>query len=113
MSYCSTCRQQYWCNCAEVKYHGSKELEVDLAFYSDLKSKSEKLQQENKELEKKNDINFSIRCDLQSQNDKLRKCVDNLLFHCMDYNLEEESLALAMEIEKARQTLKEIEGFLV
>ena len=44
--------------------------------------------------------------DLKMEITKLRKSLGDLVFHCIDYNIVEESLVLAMEIEKAREALK-------
>lgn len=46
---------------------------------------------------------------IREESGKLKKALGGLVFHCIDYNQGAESLVLAMEIEKARQTLKELE----
>lgn len=45
--------------------------------------------------------------ELGGKNKKLKIAVSDLLFHLMDYNREGGSLALAMEIEKVSDVLKE------
>lgn len=47
---------------------------------------------------------------LTAENRRLREALGGLLFHCQDYNLSEGSFVLAMEIERARQVLKELDN---
>lgn len=42
---------------------------------------------------------------VEKQRDDFQRALGNLVFHCVDYNQGEESLALAMEIEKASEVL--------
>ncbi len=44
----------------------------------------------------------------QAKIDKLVEALGSLIFHCDDFNTQAESFALAMELEKARQALREI-----
>jgi hypothetical protein len=45
---------------------------------------------------------------LEKKNEILSSTLSDLLFHLMDYNTGEESLVLAMEIERAREAIGKI-----
>lgn len=42
--------------------------------------------------------------------ERYRKTLKELIFHCEDYGVKEESFAILMTVEKARQVLSEVES---
>lgn len=50
--------------------------------------------------------------DLQKKNESLKEGLEGLISHCQDYGLEEESLAILMAVQKAREVLNGTSSFI-